>query len=338
MSSKHKFDLNKKNEKRSFSGGNRVMVNGSLYPALSNMALAIITLKKGGVREPHWHPNASEMTYCLQGKAIVTIFSPGNNHDTFTLSAGEVVYFPRGYIHHIENVYNGESKFILAYDHHDPEDLDLSESIVSMSPHVLASTFGTKEESFKKLTKNAKDTFISLVKKTRKVPSESIPNRNKFDLERISPQILTKGGLARIANNKNFPQVENLALFSLRVVKKGIREPHWHPNATELNLVVKGKARLTILSPDGKKDTFELLPGQGSIIPRGYFHHIENIGTKELHMTVFFNNPAPNDIGLSGALSAYSNEVLASLFAADPKFFEHLNKFQEDRMIVSGGG
>ncbi len=300
------------------------------------MALATITLKKGGIREPHWHPNADEMTYCVEGKALITMFSPGNNHDTFTLSAGEVVYFPKGYIHHIENIHQGPSRFILAYDHRSPEDLDLSQSMGSMSVHVLASTFGSSKEVFQTLKKQAKDTFISQRKSVAK--SASIPNHNKFNIERINPQIQTKGGLARIANKASFPALEHLALFSLRIAKNGIREPHWHPNATELNFVVEGKARLTILSPSGDIDTFELLPNQGSIIPAGYFHHIENLGPKELHMTVYFNNALPDDIGLSGAVSAYSKETLASLFGVSPELISHLHKFEEDRMIVSGGG
>lgn len=70
MVSKHKFDLLKKGIKRICPAGNRYLINKDAYPFLSNMALATITLKKGGVREPHWHPNASELTYCLQGKAL----------------------------------------------------------------------------------------------------------------------------------------------------------------------------------------------------------------------------------------------------------------------------
>ncbi|HUD00939.1 MAG TPA: cupin domain-containing protein [Rhabdochlamydiaceae bacterium] len=336
MESKHKFDLGKGGAKRICKGGNRIMGSSLSFPFMQHMALATITLKKGGVREPHWHPNADEMTYCVEGKALITMFSPGNEHNTFTLSAGEVVYFPKGYIHHIENIFDGESRFILCYDHHSPEDLDLSQSIGSMSAHVLASTFGSSKEAFKKLKKHADDTFIS----RRKIIETrgSNHNFNKFNLEKIHPQIETKGGLARIANKTNFHALEHLALFSLRIAKKGVREPHWHPNATELNFVVQGKARLTILSPNGDIDTFELLPNQGSLIPAGYFHHIENIGSKELHMTVFFNNAVPDDIGLSGAISAYSNETLASLFGVKPEFFAQLHHFEEDRMIVTGGG
>ena len=328
-----KFDLAKSKAKRICKGGSRLMGSSKTFPFLHTMALATITLKKGGIREPHWHPNANEMTYCVEGKALITLFSPGNSVDTFTLSAGEVVYFPKGYIHHIENIHEKESRFILAYDHHSPEDLDLSQSIGSMSPHVLSRTFGSSEAAFQTLKK--RDAFISQRKTLAKSPS--ILSSHKLNLEKIEPQIKTQGGLARTATQANFPLLKHLALFSLRIAKNGIREPHWHPNATELNYVIDGKARLTILSPSGDVDTFELLPNQGSIIPAGYFHHIENIGPKELHMTVFFNNALPDDIGLSGALSAYSPETLASLFDAKPDFFSKLAHFDKDRMIVTGG-
>jgi oxalate decarboxylase len=267
---------------------------------------------------------------------LITMFSPGNNVDTFTLSAGEVAYFPKGYIHHIENIHPGESRFILCYDHHSPEDLDLSQSIGSMSARVLNSTFGGPRKAFHLLKRRAKDTFISQRKTIETISSTG--NRNKFNLEKIHPQIDTSGGVARIADKTYFRALQHLAMFSLRISKQGIREPHWHPNATELNFVLQGKARLTILSPTGQIDSFELSQNQGSIIPAGYFHHIENMGTKELHMTVFFNNALPDDIGLSGALSAYSPQTLGSIFGLTPKFFSNLHHFDEDRMIVTGGG
>lgn len=335
MSLKHQFDLRKQGKKHTCPGGSRVLLSSDTMKTLHGMALASLVLKKGGVREPHWHPNASELAYCIEGRALVTMFSPRNTLDTFTLEKGEVAYFPRGYIHHIENIALSESKFLLAYDHDSPEDFDLTASVASMPVHVLASTFNGGEALFQKIKKRRKDTFISLKKRIAKLPPSG-PNPNKFNLERINPQIDTSGGYAKIANMDSFPKLEHLALFSLRVYKNGIREPHWHPNSTELNYVIQGKARVTILSPGGKPEVCDLHPGQGSMIPAGYFHAIENLGEEELFMTIFFNNPNPDDIGLSGALSSYSKETLASIFSVEPKFFGKLAHYTEDRMIVSG--
>lgn len=335
MASKHQFDLKKSGTKNVCPGGSRVLLTSRVMKSLKGMAIASLVLKKGGVREPHWHPNASELAYCIQGKALVTVFSPRNARDTFTLEEGEIAYFPRGYIHHIENLSHGESSFVIAYNHDNPEDLDLSASINSMSVHVLSSTFSGDKALFQKLKKHGKDTFISKRKTIAKSPLSGA-NRYKLNLERINPQINAEGGNAKIANSLNFPGLQSLCLYNLRVYKNGIREPHWHPNATELNYVITGKAKITILSPGGKIETMELSPGQGSVIPAGYFHSIENTGSGELHMAVYFNNIAPEDIGLSGAMSAYSNDTLASIFAIDSKAFAGFHQFTEDRMIVSG--
>jgi oxalate decarboxylase len=331
MKAIHKFDLRKDGVMKKCPGGYRLLLNKKMA---GGMAIALLELAKGGFREPHWHPNAHEMTYCVEGKAVITMFSPQNRRDEFTLSEGEVVFFPKGYIHHIENIHTGRSRFVLAYDHPAPQDLDLSASVGSMTAHVLAATFGAEKGTFEKIKKGAKDCFIG--RKASRLMGDS-PNRHKLNLEAIVPQIIATGGSARTATVANFPVLENLALFSLRVGENGIREPHWHPNATELNFVIQGKARLTILSPGGKIDRFDLKSGQGSMIPAGYFHHIENIGTEELRMAVYFNNRAPDDIGLSGSLSAYADDVLAALFSVDMKLFKQMRKFKKDRMIVSGG-
>ena len=45
-------------------------------------------------------------------------------------------------------------------------------------------------------------------------------------------------------------------------------------------------------------------------IPRAYPHHIENIGAEEIHFLIFFDQGNSEDIGYTGGLRAYSNEVL----------------------------
>lgn len=207
-----------------------------------------------------------------------------------------------------------------------------------MTAHTLGKTFGSSEKVFQDLQDSSKNSFISQRKTLANPEFSSIANLHKFSLESITAQIQTKAGNARIASFASFPILENLALFSLRLYPKAIREPHWHPNATELNYVLQGKALLTILSPDGTIDTFELQEGDGSIIPAGYLHYIENIGPEELHMAIYFNHNSPSDIGLSGAFSAYSPEVLCSLFSVDLELIHQIHSFLEDRMIVTGGG
>ena len=95
---------------------------------------------------------------------------------------------------------------------------------------------------------------------------------------------------------------------------------------------------MVIFSPGGNIDTFEVGPDQIVFIPTAYFHYIENIGDEELHFAVFFSHEKPQDIGISGAFGAYSNEVFGAVFNVDPKVFESLPKYQKDLFVVAGGG
>jgi len=68
----------------------------------------------------------------------------------------------------------------------------------------------------------------------------------------------------------------------------GIREPHWHPNASEMGYVLEGTARLIVFSPGGSVDTFEVVPGEIYFISTGFFHFIENLSsTNNMHFAIF---------------------------------------------------
>jgi oxalate decarboxylase len=95
---------------------------------------------------------------------------------------------------------------------------------------------------------------------------------------------------------------------------------------------------MTIFGPGGDIDTFEVGPDHIVFIPTAYFHYIENIGEEELQFAVFFSHEKPQDIGISGAFGSYSNEVLGAVFNVNPKIFESLPRYQEDLLIVAGGG
>lgn len=100
----------------------------------------------------------------------------------------------------------------------------------------------------------------------------------------------------------------------------GIREPHWHPTAWELNYVVSGSAKWTILGthPDGsyRNDVFEAEQGDLVFAPQGFFHYFENARTDmPLDVLIIFNTSAregSDDIGIKAALNAIPRDVLAT--------------------------
>jgi oxalate decarboxylase len=159
-----------------------------------------------------------------------------------------------------------------------------------------------------------------------------------FNLEAIKPQSVCNGGTRGMANANNFPILKDMAIYTLHLEKEGVLEPHWHPNAAELDYVISGRARMTIFCPGDDIDTFEVGPGEIVFIPSAYFHYIENVSpNKDMQFAVFFNHERPEDIGISGVFGAYSNEVLGSVFGLEPKVLDSLPKYQEDLFVVARG-
>lgn len=52
------------------------IVDSRNFPAAQNIAGARLTIKPGGMREVHWHPNASEWQYYIAGSGRMTVFAP----------------------------------------------------------------------------------------------------------------------------------------------------------------------------------------------------------------------------------------------------------------------
>ena len=72
------------------SGGNIRIADSTNFPASKTVAAALVTVKPGSMRELHWHPNADEWQYYLQGSARMTVFNTGPHANTTDFRAGDV--------------------------------------------------------------------------------------------------------------------------------------------------------------------------------------------------------------------------------------------------------
>lgn len=316
--------------------GYRIEVGKNNFPLLKGMSFYKLVLYEKGIREPHWHANADELGCCVKGKALVTIYASGNVRNSFLVSPGDAFFIPSGSLHAIENVGEESSEFILSFSSDSTEDFALSSMFGMFTDGVLGNTWGVSGEKFKSLSRSTKAIYFTSRKGQISIPKESYyDSAYRYHLEGATPLISVEGGTARVARKDVWPALQRQALYSLHLNGTGMREPHWHPGTSELGYVHKGTGRMSILSPNGTVDTYEMNEGDIYFIPPAYPHHIENMTTGELKLFIFFDQAMPSDIGLTASVKSNSNEVLSSGLGVPNKLFEELPTYYEDLFIVN---
>jgi oxalate decarboxylase len=86
-----------------YPGGSIKVIDAKQFPETSLSAL-VIELEAGGLRELHWHPDADEWQYYLEGEARMTVFDATSKARTFNFREGDVGFVPRTMGHYIENI------------------------------------------------------------------------------------------------------------------------------------------------------------------------------------------------------------------------------------------
>src|SRR4029078_1527969 len=70
----HKFRMLSEAPHGVFKGGREWSVDSTCFPISTTMTRVIIALESGALRELHWHPNADEWQYVINGDVSVTMF------------------------------------------------------------------------------------------------------------------------------------------------------------------------------------------------------------------------------------------------------------------------
>jgi oxalate decarboxylase len=126
-------------------------------------AMFLVVLKKGGIREPHWHPDAWEFDYCISGRCRMSVVAPNNEWKIFDVVPGQVVFVPMGYFHYFENIGTDDLRFLVVFNNSAAEssdDIGISVSLGGVPNHVLAATFGVRVSAFDKIPKLHKEVVI----------------------------------------------------------------------------------------------------------------------------------------------------------------------------------
>jgi oxalate decarboxylase len=129
-------------------GGEVRIVDSSIFKASQNIAMAMVTVHPGGLRELHWHPNAAEWQYYIEGKARMTVVAAGNKARTMDFQAGDVGYVEKTLLHYIENTGQSDLVFLEMFKSSFYQDLSLSEWLANTPPELVMAHLNIDKATF----------------------------------------------------------------------------------------------------------------------------------------------------------------------------------------------
>jgi oxalate decarboxylase len=304
-----------------FTGGTLRTATVENIPALKDFAIFAEQIDAGAMRELHWHSNCGELNYCLSGEGTIGVFSPSGDNATFDIKAGSITYIPIGYAHYIQNRGAEPLHMVIAFTSEKPEHFDFSVTLPWFPGELIAQALGVVPGTLPMLSRLGD---LSIVPAT--LPADlTLTEKNAFSVQTDQLSLDTyAGGTARPVKIENISSLADISLFVLDVVPRGMREPHWHTNASEFNYCVTGTAQIGIVAPDGSSQTFVVEPGDVAYIPSNWFHYIASVSDEPLQLLVFFGNVKPDHIDLSQIAVFFPPEVLAASFDLDPSVFAGL--------------
>src|SRR5881628_3661546 len=118
-------------------GGEVRIVDSGKFKVSTTVAMAMVTVHPGGLRELHWHPNADEWQYYIGGRGRMTVVATGNRARTMDFHAGDVGYVEKTLLHYIENTGDTDLIFLEMFKSSFYQDLSLSEWLAHTPPELV---------------------------------------------------------------------------------------------------------------------------------------------------------------------------------------------------------
>lgn len=336
----YSFDLVKK---RIEEGGWTHQVTQRELPTSTDLAGVNMRLTTGSIRELHWH-TADEWAIMLYGNARVTVMDLDGNMFIDDVSKGDLWYFPAGFPHSIQGLGPDGCEFLLVFDEgmfSEDNTFLISDSVAHTPTSVLSKNFGLDRNALAKLPQ--KELYIfpgtlppSLAQDRAAIGGNSVksPYQYTFHLEAMAPTKKTAGGEVRVVDSRNFTVSKNIAAGLVNIRPGGMRELHWHPNASEWQFYMAGKGRMTVVMTEGRARTMDFNANDVGFVPKMATHYIENTGNTDLIFLEMFKAEQFMDFSLNNWIRRLPPElVTAHLNLGDAA----IRKIPADKEIVIAG-
>ena len=144
----HRYRLLAQPPHATYPGGREWRVDSSRFPIAKTITGVVLDLDPGALRTLHWHPNADEWQYVIDGEVSVTLFGSHGRHRIEQLQKGDVGYIPQGYGHSIENTGGAPARILIGFNAGIYETIDLTQWIAAKPDRHARRQFRPAAELF----------------------------------------------------------------------------------------------------------------------------------------------------------------------------------------------
>jgi oxalate decarboxylase len=320
----YSFDLS---HRRVQDGGWTRQVTQKDLPISTDLAGVNMRLTAGSYRELHWH-TANEWAFMLYGNARVTVLNPDGTIFIGDVTEGDLWFFPAGYPHSIQGLGPDGCEFLLVFDEgtfSEYQTFLLSDWLIHTPQQILSQNLRLPAASLAKLPTDELYIFPghlpgSLEDDKRAVGGKAVESKvdYTFRMAAMKPTKENPGGSVRIADSSVFPASRAVSAALVTVKPGGIRELHWHPNASEWQYYIKGTGRMTVFASSGKARTMDFNANDVGFVPAVAGHFIENTGTEDLVFLETFKSSYYADFSLDQWIRRLPPQIAADHLHLDP--------------------
>jgi oxalate decarboxylase len=129
------------------------ITDSSNFPISKTIAAALVEVEPGGMRELHWHPNADEWQYYIEGQARMGVFASNGQARTFDFLAGDVGYVPFAMGHYVENTGTTRLRFLEMFNSSYYADISLNQWLALTPPELVQAHLGLDKQVMEALRK-----------------------------------------------------------------------------------------------------------------------------------------------------------------------------------------
>jgi oxalate decarboxylase len=139
---------------RQNKSGDLRIADSNTFTVSKTVAAALVTLRPGGLREMHWHPNADEWQYWIKGKGRMGVFNTGPKAVTMDFNPGDIGYVKRNYGHYIKNTGDTDLQFLAVFKSPYYAEISLSDWLTHAPPELVAQHLNVDEATVGKFIKS----------------------------------------------------------------------------------------------------------------------------------------------------------------------------------------